>query len=195
MTISFETLFVVHAQANELAGKQKSGNMKETGMIEYVECGDDIQLAETVADASSEDVMNRIEEKVASFISQLASGEEPSLPVITRNKSNAVFCENQQTIRLKLKSTQRKLTDGKRFQGIWKVMQICYSLRKENKTINQRELYYMNTDVMFPVILIAQMFASQRECDDCIQECIALLHVPRNALGITATPKGYITGQ
>lgn len=178
-----------------MAGKQKSGRMKEAGAIEYVECGDGIQLAETVADASSEDVMNRIEEKVASFVAQLAAGEEPSLPVITRNKSNAVFCENEQTIRLRLKSTRRKLTDGKRFQGIWKVMQICYSLRKENKTINQRELYYMNTDVGLPAPFPAQMFASQRECDDCIQECIALLHVPRNALGITATPKGYVTGQ
>lgn len=40
-----------------------------------------------------------------------------------------------------------------------------------------------------------KMFASQRECDECIQECIALLRVPRDALGITATSKGYVTGR
>ena len=43
--------------------------------------------------------------------------------------------------------------------------------------------------------LISQIFSSQRECDDSIQDCIALLRVPRDALGISATSKGYVTGR
>ncbi|CBK23594.2 uncharacterized protein [Blastocystis hominis] len=47
----------------------------------------------------------------------------------------------------------------------------------------------------FRVYLILQIFSAQRECDDSIQDCIALLRVPRDALGISATSKGYVTGR
>lgn len=121
--------------------------MDSSKEIEYVDCEEDAPLIETFFDASPEDVMHLIEGEVDHFLRQLTTSQEPSMPVITRSRANAVFCRKEQYIRMKLRTTRRKLTDGKRFQGLWKVMQICYNLCRERKSINQRELYYMNTDV------------------------------------------------
>ena len=121
----------------------------QTKMIEYIESEEDAQLISTFFNASSDDVMRLIEEKVGEFLQQLAAGVEPSSEVITRSSGNAVFCKREQYLRLKLGKTKRRLTDGKRFQGLWKVLQTSYSLCKERKSANKRELYYMNTEVCF----------------------------------------------
>lgn len=123
--------------------------MDSSKEIEYVDCEEDTPLIETFFDASPEDVMHLIEREVEHFLQQLTTNQEPSMSVITRSRANAVFCRKEEYIRMKLRTTRRKLTDGKRFQGLWKVMQVCYTLCRERKSINQRELYYMNTDVWF----------------------------------------------
>ncbi|KAK8818515.1 hypothetical protein WA577_003818 [Blastocystis sp. JDR] len=145
----------------------------------------DVELTDTAFEATPDEVQQRIEDEVASFLQLLRECEEPAMSVTSRASNNAVFCKREKHIRLGTTTVKRKLSDGKRYQGMWKVLQACYALMKERKTVNQRELYYLNTD----------MFATQRECDDCIRDCIALLHVPRDVLGITATPKGYVSGR
>lgn len=128
----------------EMAGNDVVSKME---LIEYVESEADAQLISTFFSASPDDVMRLIEDKVGDFLLQLAFGEEPYAEVITRTSRNAVFCNREQYLRLKLGKTKRRLTDGKRFQGLWKVLQASYSLCKERKNSNKRELYYMNTDV------------------------------------------------
>ena len=115
--------------------------------IESIECVHDAELVEPFFDATPEDVMRLIETIVRNFFHQLRQREEPSLSVISRSNGNAVFCSKEQHLRLRLGISKRKLSDGKRFQGIWKVLQCCYGLRRKGKSVNQRELYYMNTDV------------------------------------------------
>ena len=153
--------------------------------MEFIDSVEDKQLIQTFFDASPEDVIELTDKIVVELLQQLVQRKEPTLSVVSRSTSNAVFCKKEHQLRLCLGTVKRRLSDGKRFQGLIKVLQMCYTLRKEKKSANQRELYYMNTDI----------FSSQRECDECIQDCIALLRVPRDALGISATAKGYVTGR
>lgn len=112
-----------------------------------MDTANDEELLNTFFDASPEDVKRTIEAVVETTLHQLTTAEEITLNVIARTNANAVYCEKEQSLRLKQGTVKRKLTDGKRYQGIWKVLQTCYSLQKSGKQLNQRELYYMNTDV------------------------------------------------
>lgn len=115
--------------------------------MEFIDTAEDRELIQTFFDATPEDVMKLIEQIVVSLLKQVTQEEEPSLDVVARSNKNAVFCKREQQLRLRLGTVKRRLSDGKRFQGLVKILQICYALGKERKTVNQRELYYMNTDV------------------------------------------------
>ena len=108
----------------------------------------DTELTDTQFDATPEEVGTMIEDIVASFMMQLRNDDEPTLSVVSRTNKNAVFCKQEQQVRLGNTTVKRKLSDGKRFQGMWKILQTCYSLMKGHKSVNQRELYYLNTDVI-----------------------------------------------
>ena len=106
------------------------------------------ELESTLVDASVEDVMILIEAVVQSTLQQIANNSDVHVDITSRAKSNAVYCKNEKVVRLKKKTVKRRLSEGKRYQGMWKVLQICYSLLKNKKQLNQRELYYMNADVV-----------------------------------------------
>ena len=107
-----------------------------------------MELTDTAFEATPDEVQQRIEDEVASFLQLLRECEEPAMSVTSRANNNAVFCKREKHIRLGTTTVKRKLSDGKRYQGMWKVLQACYALMKERKTVNQRELYYLNTDVV-----------------------------------------------
>lgn len=115
--------------------------------MEYVEIENEEELLKTFFDASPEDVKREIELVLEETLRQIQSNQEVSFSVIARTNANAVYCKDTHTVRLRKGTLKRKLTDGKRYQGVWKVLQICYSLMESKKQLNQRELYYMNTDV------------------------------------------------
>lgn len=117
--------------------------------MEFIDSVEDKQLIQTFFDASPEDVIELTDKIVVELLQQLVQRKEPALSVVARTTSNAVFCKREQQLRLCLGTVKRRLSDGKRFQGLIKVLQMCYTLRKEKKSANQRELYYMNTDVHF----------------------------------------------
>lgn len=121
-----------------------------TGKMEFIDSTEDRELIQTFFDATPEDVLKLIEQTVLSLLKQISQQEEPSLSVVARSNKNAVFCKREQQLRLRLGTVKRRLSDGKRFQGLVKILQICYALGREKKTVNQRELYYMNTDVSIP---------------------------------------------
>ena len=161
--------------------------------MDVLESSNSDELLTSFVDANPSDVQLAIEKVVETTLQQLINEDEVAFSVIARTKSNAVYCKEEQSVRLKHHTVKRKLSDGKKYQGIWKVLQVCYTLAKSKNQLNQRELYYMNTDVNKESNqLILQIFDNQRECDDCIQDTVALLRIPRDALGITATSKGYV---
>ena len=128
----------------EMEGKPAVGKM------EFIDSTEDRELIQTFFDATPEDVLKLIEQTVLLLLKQITQREEPSLSVVARSNKNAVFCKREQQLRLRLGTVKRRLSDGKRFQGLVKILQICYALGREKKTVNQRELYYMNTDVSIP---------------------------------------------
>lgn len=115
--------------------------------MDVLESSNSDELLTSFYDANPNDVQLAIEKVVESTLQQLVHEDEMSFSVIARNKSNSVFCKEEQSVRLKHHTVKRKLCDGKKYQGIWKVLQVCYTLSKTNNQLNQRELYYMNTDV------------------------------------------------
>lgn len=121
---------------------------KDTGsQMENCDSLADAELTDTQFDATPEEVKAMIEDTVAALMIQLRDSEEPTLSVVARTNKNAIFCKKEQQVRLGNNTVKRKLSDGKRFQGMWKILHACYSLMKEHKSVNQRELYYLNTDV------------------------------------------------
>ena len=64
------------------------------------------------------------------------------------------------------------------------VLSFVQNLLKSGRTTTTREVYYY----------YVTHFRSQRECDAAILDCAALLQVPRVALGLAASPKGWFCG-
>lgn len=133
----------------------------------------DVELTDTAFDATPGEVQQRIEDEVASFLQLLRECEEPAMSVTSRANNNAIFCKREKHIRLGTTTVKRKLSDGKRYQGMWKVLQACYALMKERKTVNQRELYYLNTDVV--LLLYIQCRCSQHSGNATTAYATALL--------------------
>ena len=133
----------------------------------------DVELTDTAFEATPDEVQQRIEDEVASFLQLLRECEEPVMSVTSRASNNAVFCKREKHIRLGTTTVKRKLSDGKRYQGMWKVLQACYALMKERKTVNQRELYYLNTDVV--LLLYIQCRCSQHSGNATTAYATALL--------------------
>lgn len=75
------------------------------------------------------------------------------------------------------------MTSARKFTAILLVLQTVYSLLKENKTLTQRELYYMHP-----------FFKSQSEADEAILDASSLLSVPRISIHIIGTTKGAFAG-
>lgn len=116
--------------------------------MDQVDTSNDEELLDTFFDATPEDVKHHIESIVETTVQRLVQDKEIAFSVIARTNSNAVYCAKDHKLRLKQGTIQRKISDGKRYQGMWKVLQICYALMISGKQLNQRELYYMNTDVL-----------------------------------------------
>ena len=119
----------------------------------------DVELTDTAFEATPGYVKQRIEDEVMRFLELLGKDEEPAMLVTSRGNNNAIFCKKEKHIRLGKTTVKRKLSNGKRYQGVWKVLQVCYTLMKEQKSVNQRELYYLNTDVT--LLLYVQRRCSQ----------------------------------
>ena len=64
------------------------------------------------------------------------------------------------------------------------VLSFVQNLLRSGRTSTTREAYYH----------YVTHFRSQRECDATILDCAALLQVPRVALGLAASPKGWFCG-
>ncbi|CAK4870476.1 unnamed protein product [Aphanomyces euteiches] len=73
---------------------------------------------------------------------------------------------------------------ARKYTGMWLVLQTAHELLKADKTITQRELYYLHS-----------FFETQREADESILDVGGFLGVPRDCLNIVGGVKGCFTGQ
>ena len=70
------------------------------------------------------------------------------------------------------------------YASLLAVASFCHSLLRCNRTTTLREVYYH----------FVTHFRCQRECNAAIVQLATLLHVPRHALGLQASPRGSFVG-
>ena len=76
------------------------------------------------------------------------------------------------------------LLQARSMTSIVTVLSYCHTLLQQNKTTTVREVYYS----------YVTYFKHQNECDAAIRDAAAMLQVPRHALGLKASPKGWFCG-
>lgn len=91
------------------------------------------------------------------------------------------------SIRLGQKTKNRKITNRgsiRAYMQMWAVLSMIHKLLINGKHITQREMFYC----------LIKSFKDQRELNAIIQDIVAMLHCPRQCLGLFATSRGFISG-
>jgi DNA topoisomerase VI subunit A len=117
----------------------------------------------TVDQVSSEEIIRRIENAVASVLELMVDDNMPTM------KSLDGSCLKR-----------FNLAQSRSFTSNLLVMSYCHNLLIENRSATTREVYYF----------FVTHFRSQRESDNTIREVSDMLQVSRTALGLVASPKG-----
>jgi meiotic recombination protein SPO11 len=126
---------------------------------------------EALLSITSEEVVGRIEDAVASIVEMM---DEEKLPSIHPNSnSGGDKCLKRFT-----------LVQSRSFTSVLMVLSYCHSLLGHNRSTTTREVYYF----------FVTHFRNQRECDHAIWETAELIGVPRVTLGLAASPKGWFCG-
>ncbi|KAK8797586.1 hypothetical protein WA158_005932 [Blastocystis sp. Blastoise] len=161
-------------------------------LFEYIEDSEHIynlvtentDLSTKIEYESSEDVKRKIEKEVLLFLESIFQNNDPIFEMVSRQNRNTYYDAKEQLMRLGTLKSKRNLYDGLTYVRTWKLLESSYLLVSSHKTVNQREIYYMNKDI----------FNNQQECDDIIQDVVSMLLVPRLSLGITSSSKGSVAG-
>jgi DNA topoisomerase VI subunit A len=132
-------------------------------------------------------ISGRIEKLVLSLVLDMVSGVvDGGLDMVQRSSANLIENEHSDALLLGTNVTRRRL--GGRSAGplsrVIAVLSVCHELLLKNKTMSQRELYY----------LLIKHFQSQRELNVALQDACATLGVPRYALNIGAATRGVLAG-
>jgi meiotic recombination protein SPO11 len=164
----------------------------------------------SVAQQTRQEVIDRIEFMVASVLQQLDQGKVPSLtslPPFCRDVVDEYICEDGNGIDAdggaddidcfedthcdKVSSKDNAClvktfsgAQGRNFTNILLVMSFCHQLLLSQRATTTREVYYH----------YVTHFRSQKECDAAILDAGILLGLPRHALGLQASPKGWCVG-
>lgn len=124
---------------------------------------------------TSDEVIRRIEELIELIIEDL---DEDTLPVMeTYQEPSGDGLQRTITKRF-------NLSQCRSFTSIVLVLSFCHSLLASGRTTTTREIYYF----------YVTHFRSQQECDLAISDAAVLLQVPRHALGLKASPRGWFCG-
>jgi meiotic recombination protein SPO11 len=128
---------------------------------------------------SREDVIGRIEFLVASVVQQLDEGK---VPVLTSLPSypDMEYDEDRPPMVTKTFAGHQ----GRSVTNILLVLSFCHELLLAQRTTTTREVYYH----------YVTHFRSPTECNAAILDAGVLLGVPRHALGLHASPKGWCSG-
>jgi len=197
-------------------GRRRSRRRRRISRDDDVVEDDDVKLYyeyEYEDDYSTpEEVLRRIESLAESFVEDVDVGTVPLLRAYDEGGDKK--CHNDDNngdddatdsdSDDKPKNKYRKATTAataKRFDSmnqcrsytsVWLVLSFCHSLLSSGskrgrgglKTTTVREVYYH----------YVTHFRSQRECDAAVTDAAALLRVPRHALGLKASPRGWFCG-
>ena len=140
--------------------------------------------------ATTEQVLHRIEHLVCSIVQAL---DEERLPVLEtfcpKNDRRNIDSDDDDDSVDQATGTRtiRKdfsLQQARSLTSIVLVLDYCYQLLLQHKTTTVREVYYA----------YVTHFRNQNECDIAIRDAAVLLHVPRHALGLQASAKGWFCG-
>ncbi|RAW39228.1 hypothetical protein PC110_g4558 [Phytophthora cactorum] len=130
-------------------------------------------------------ILRRIEELAAEFLESLSTGKVLELEALKRNSSAMIYDhENQRQLHgneTRLIKLNRQ--GGRRYTGIWLILQTAHALLTENKTATQRDVYYLHP-----------FFKAQSEADEAILDAGSILGIPRGSMNIVAATKGCFTG-
>eukprot|EP00956_Cyclotella_meneghiniana_P003799 scaffold4598_cov73-Cyclotella_meneghiniana.AAC.18 len=146
---------------------------------------------------SPQDVIHRIETVMGHLVNYLSKLEGPILHEYKDPYSNETSSvdDDEHSISsdffvelLKYNAAPFKQFDNmarqRVFTSIVLIMSFVHSLLLSNRTTTTREVYYV----------FVTHFRSQKECDSAILDVAKCLGVPRRALGLSASPKGWFCG-
>jgi meiotic recombination protein SPO11 len=98
-------------------------------------------------------------------------------------QSNMIFTNNH--IRLGTELNKKEFfKHPKGFSQIWALLSFIHDLLLNNKRATQREIYYCLVD----------LFKTQKEFNEVVQDVVAVLNCQRQCLGITTSARGMVTG-
>jgi len=155
------------------------------------------------------DVIQRIESVMTSLIDYLDQNKAPILKSFVETRSDIIRAKNDgndsdssnesRSRPRNQKTNIRKhnansnpafqrsfgnISQTRSFTSVVMVMSFVHQLLLSNRTTTTREVYYV----------FVTHFRSQRECDSAILDVAKILDVPRRALGLSASPKGWFCG-
>ncbi|ETN04477.1 hypothetical protein F442_14518 [Phytophthora nicotianae P10297] len=135
--------------------------------------------------STREDILRRIEALAAEFLEILSTGKVLELEALKRDSSAMIYDhENQRQLHgndTRLIKLNRQ--GGRKYTGIWLILQTAHALLTENKTATQRDVYYLHP-----------FFKGQGEADEAILDAGSILGIPRDSMNIVAATKGCFTG-
>ncbi|EQC39822.1 hypothetical protein SDRG_03242 [Saprolegnia diclina VS20] len=135
---------------------------------------------------SRAEILRRIQDVFQAFLEDLMNDTFTTFHTLKRATSAMTFDCDALTLSHGGEKRAIKMTSAsaRKYTGMWLVLQIAHQLLLEDKTVTQRELYYLHP-----------FFTSQQEADECILDVSGLLCVPRECLNIIGGVKGYFTGR
>ena len=136
---------------------------------------------------SSQEVLERIQEVVGKVLSQIFSGEKPSVSLVSPKESYQYDPETgiNRLSNIKYKSISfGNLKKTRHFARFLCLLESIHENVSQGVKSTKRELYYKNP----------QLFKNQKNSDSIIEEIAALLQVPRNRLNVLSAGKGLVAG-
>lgn len=133
-----------------------------------------LAVTQTQDSITTEEVLRRIEDLMATIVDAL---DEERMPVLETYQEDNHIPTREITKRFTMNQCRS-------FTSILLVTTFCHSLLTANRTTTNREVYYF----------YVTHFRTQKECDLAIQDAACLLQVPRDSLGLKASPRGWFCG-
>ncbi|KAG7391875.1 hypothetical protein PHYPSEUDO_003081 [Phytophthora pseudosyringae] len=100
-----------------------------------------------------------------------------------KRNSSAMIYDQEKQHQVHGNETRLNRQGGRRYTGIWLILQTAHALLTENKTATQRDVYYLHP-----------FFKGQSEADEAILDAGSIMGIPRGCMNIVGATKGCFTG-
>ncbi|TNM86884.1 hypothetical protein fugu_007114 [Takifugu bimaculatus] len=152
-----------------------------------VEAMTDWQPAE--GETSARHVLERIESVILGIVTSLSKDEAPVLLLPNRSSWTNVSFDSSVGLQMTSESSVTSVrcdcaSSVTKFAQLLKILSVIYKLVQSDSFATKRDIFYNNT----------RLFGSQTSVDTIVDDISCLLKVPRRALHVLATSKGFISG-